>query len=764
MDLMEIISNFFEKYKKAINFDELMSVLKIKMEDRDDVLKILYRLQLDRKIFKDEYDNYIHMPSDFYLKTGFVTLSNRGNFYIIVDNHKVLLRRSREYKIHEGDFVYVELINDNNNLGHDRYLEGIIRGVVSREKDHEEECFLEKGIIHKSNTGKYYLITSSDNKWINLSTSSLETSYPGDMVTALISYKNGRYFAEIKDVIERGNGLHVFEYVKYHGKLCWVPSGRKYYHVELLSDNNFLEGDRIFASISHTTNDTVYIDFISQLDKSSNPVEVAREMAFSYGFVDFFSDKAMAEAKSFKMNDKSNSRVDYTNLKTFTIDSEDAKDLDDAISIERLDNGNYVLYVHIADVTYFLKKGMKLYEEGYKKGTSAYLVNYVFPMLPRILSNGLCSLNEGELKYTKTCKMIIDKDNGKIIDFFITNSIIKSDKKMTYQNIDDILEKGIIPADYSHFLHEIYLMRDLSEILSRAKFKRGYTCFYSDEVKFSVDNDGYVIDTVVTPFSISRKIIENFMLSANEVVASYLYYLGIPSLYRNHEAPHGYKLENVIEELVSNGYLKGANLNDPYLIPKLLKRFKKKKEFEHLSKIILKSMTKAYYSPSCRGHYGLALSYYTHFTSPIRRFPDIKVHEALNYVLDGEVGLKNFDNTLEEDGKFLSEREIAAASAEKEYDQYLLRSYMDQFIGKEMEVKITFIDKEYIYLKTIDNIEGILCHGGNYNIKQKSLSKDGINYRIGDIIKVNLNSFSYQYGMYQFNWINEKGKTLKKVK
>ena len=290
MDLMEIISNFFEKYKKAINFDELMSVLKIKMEEREDVLKILYRLQLDRKIFKDEYDNYIHMPSDFYLKTGFVTLSNRGNFYIIVDNHKVLLRKSREYKIHEGDFVYVELINDNNNLGHDRYLEGIIRGVVSREKNHEEECFLEKGIIHKSNTGKYYLITSSDNKWINLSTSSLETSYPGDMVTALISYKNGRYFAEIKDVIERGNGLHVFEYVKYHGKLCWVPSGRKYYHVELLSDNNFLEGDRIFASISHATNDTVYIDFISKLDKSSNPLDVAREMAFSYGFVDFFSD------------------------------------------------------------------------------------------------------------------------------------------------------------------------------------------------------------------------------------------------------------------------------------------------------------------------------------------------------------------------------------------------------------------------------------------------------------------------------------------
>ena len=336
---------------------------------------------------------------------------------------------------------------------------------------------------------------------------------------------------------------------------------------------------------------------------------------------------------------------------------------------------------------------------------------------------------------------------------------------MSYEDVDAILEDGQMVDGYEEYLPELHLMEELSNLLTKVNLKRGYTSFCCDEVIFAVDENGYPIGTQLSNFSIARKIIENFMLLANETVATYLYYLDIPTLYRNHESPKDYKLEQAIKRLIENGYLKGPiNMKDPYLVPKLLKRYRNRKEFRYLSKIILSAMTRAYYDCECRGHYGLALRYYTHFTSPIRRYPDIKVHEALNYVLDGWIGEINSNSDLKKDGKYLSERECAADEAEREYDQYLLRLYMDKFIGMNMVSEIVFIDKDFIYLRTDKNIDGIIRHKGNFVANKKFLIVNGKRYKIGDRLEVILKSFSNKYDSYQFEFENNDKNVLIKKK
>ena len=468
--------------------------------------------------------------------------------------------------------------------------------------------------------------------------------------------------------------------------------------------------------------------------------------------------------ESLENNKEMDNRVDYTNLVTVTIDGESAKDFDDAISIEKIENGNYILYVHIADVSYFVKSGMNLQQEAYKRGTSVYLGNHVFPMFPSQLSNGLCSLNPGELKFTKTCKMEIDR-TGKVVDFLIVNSMIRSNKRMTYQAVDEVLEQGRIPDGYEDFVSELMLMKELNSILQIKKIKRGYTLFCHDEKDFVFDEYGYPKNVNVKTNSLAREIIENFMLSANEVIASYLHFMEVPTLYRNHEAPKKYHLEKVIKILKETGYWNNQiDMNDPFLVAKLLKRYRNKKEYLYLSRILLKSMSRAYYDSKCGGHYGLGLFYYTHFTSPIRRYPDFLVHETLNRVWNGEVFLNEEYEQLSLKGSYLSEREVAATEAEIEYDRYLLSLYAEQFRKKELQAEIVFLDKENLYLSTTQYLEGVLGHNGEYDRKHKQVLINGKSYHIGDKITVVLDENTNEEGQYIFQFSKSEGKRLIKKK
>ena len=757
MDLVIVLSKFFKTYKKAIDFNGLMAVLKVDTDEQDALMMALRELQLKGEIYKDEYGNYMHVASDFYLKFGKVRLSNKGNLYIKVGKDNIHLKKSRDCKVREGDAVFVEVIDNKGK--HLRYKEAVVKSVVLGDELEHKDSYLVKGKVHKSKGNKFYLVIDNK-KFIRIPKTALGSAYHDDIVTAQIVNKDGFCHAEVKEVTYRNYTKHAYEYVRIGEELRWVPSDRNYYPVELVSTGEFKENDKILADIKSQENGVVYIEYAGMLTKEESPYDVAVRIIKRYGFDEYFSDEALKEAEKLKASSNFSGRTNYINLNTFTIDGETAKDLDDGISIEKLDNGNYVLYVHIADVTNYVKEGMYLYQEGYKKGTSVYLQDYVFPMFPKILSNGLCSLNPNEVKCTKTCKMVIDKDTGKVIDVLISNSVIKSNKRMSYEDVDAILEDGKMIDSYKEYLLELHLMEELSNLLTKVNLKRGYTSFCCDEVVFAVDENGYPTETKMSNTSTARKMIENFMLLANETVATYLYYLDIPTLYRNHEPPKDYKLEQAIKNLIATGYLKGhVNLKDPYLVPKLLKRYHKREEFSYLSNIILNSMSRAYYDYQCRGHYGLALDYYVHFTSPIRRFPDIKVHEALNYVIDGRIGEVSSNKDLKKDGKYLSDRECAADEAEREYDHYLLRLYMDKFIGSDMQAEIDFIDKDFIYLRTDKNIDGILRHKGNFVANKKFIVVNGKRYRIGDRLEVTLTNFSNEYDSYQF----EFGKNDKKV-
>lgn len=757
MEFLDILDNFFKSYKKAISFYKLMKVLEVKAEDKHILERGLYQLQTQGKVYQDEYGNYMHVSREFYLKSGFVNLSNKGNFYIVLNGKNIHLKKSRYIKLQKGDYVYVELVPSLN--GHCKYQEAEVRSIVRKPVSMEFPNYLVKGVVHETNRHVFLLIL--DDKVIEIDKSDLGTAYHGDIVTAEVYEDYKKIRAKVRQVLERKSDCHIYEFCNHDGNLCWVPVGTSYYSVELEeNDNEYKEHDKILAKVKTNKDGITVIECLEKLNQNEVNFNVANEIINSHGFSSVFSENALIEAKNLDFGNIEG-RENYIKLKTVTIDGDNAKDFDDAISIERLANGNYMLYVHIADVTNYVKNGTSLYQDAYERGTSVYLEDFVFPMLPEILSNELCSLNPNELKLTITCRMEID-NKGNVIDFLITKSIIKSDMRMTYKNVDNLLENDVIADNYDKFMDELLLMKELSEILKQRKLKRGYTYFDNSEISFEFDENGRPINLVKENYSISREIIENFMLAANETVASYLYYLDVPTLYRNHEAPKIFYLEKVIYKLKKTGYLKGnINEKDPYFIAKLLKRYRGKKEFAYLSKIILNSMTKAYYDVNCRGHFGLSLDHYLHFTSPIRRFPDIKVHESLKKVWDGELFFD--DEELKKDGIFLSEREIASKEAEREYQHYLMDLYVCDYLGSEVEAEIIFIDNDNIYLMALGYVEGLLKHNSNYDREHKQIYFEGKTYKIGDKINVVLKKFSKEFGQYIFtSSISKEKKLLKK--
>lgn len=758
MEILNILDDFFKTYKRAIDFYQLMSLLEIKAEEKEILERGLYQLQIQGKVYQDEYGNYMHVSEEFYLKSGYVLLSNKCNFYIRLDGKNIHLKKGQQLKIQKGDFVFVELVSSAKN--HVKFQEAEVRSVVKKPISMDFPSYLVKGVVHQKDYQTFVLIL--DDKVIEIEKKNLGTAYHGDVVTAEIYKDSNKIFARVKQVLERASDVYIYEYRKYQGNLCWVPIGTNYYSVVLLGKQDYQEYDKILARVKSEQNGIAFIECLKKLERENDNFNIAKEIVKCNGFPLEFSEQAIKEAESLEIGSVDEKRINYVNLKTVTIDGANAKDFDDAVSIEKLANGNYLLYVHIADVTNYVKPGMALYQEAYNRGTSRYLENFVFPMFPERLSNDLCSLNPNELKLTVTCKMEIDS-SGNVVDFLISDSVIKSAKRMTYNKVDDILEKGIIIDDYKNFIDDLFLMRDLSFILKRKKLTRGYTYFDNDDIRFELDSTGCPQRIVKNNFSTSREIIENFMLVANETVATYLYHLDVPTLYRNHDAPKYYCIEKVIATLKKNGYLNGKiNDKDPFLVAKLLKRYRNKKEFASLSSIILNSMSKAYYAPECRGHFGLALFHYLHFTSPIRRFPDVKVHEALKGVWSGKIFSDDSVETLKRDGNYLSEREVAAKEVEKEYHRYLLNLYVSDYIGKEIEAEIIFMDSDNLYLRTLGYVEGTLTHNGNYDKYHKQVLFNGIKYQIGDRVSVVLKGFSKNLGQCIFDIDGYKEKKLLK--
>ena len=467
-------------------------------------------------------------------------------------------------------------------------------------------------------------------------------------------------------------------------------------------------------------------------------------------------------------------RRNLTDKMIFTIDGAHTKDIDDAISLEK-DGSNYILGVHIADVSNYVKENTGLGNDAYERGTSNYLANTVIPMLPHQLSNGICSLNEGVIRLTMSCVMTIN-EKGKVIDYDIFESYIKSSKKMTYEAVNDILMRDIIPDGYEPFADTLKEMNTLAHILRKEKMERGYIDFNLDEPEIIQDENGKAIDIVRVVREDGEKMIEDFMIAANETVASHIYNMDLPFIYRVHGAPNSDKIDDFTNLLKALGYtLKTRTLDmTPKTMQNVLKELDDKPEFKILSSLLLRSMRKAEYSKENIGHFGLASKAYTHFTSPIRRFPDLTVHRLLKkYLVEKDFSMATINylnNALVSIAEHSSEREVAAQNAERDVDDMKMAEYMESHIGEIYEGVISSVTSFGFFVELPNLIEGLVhvnsLKGDYFNYVPELLSLIGNStkktYRIGDKVKVKCVGASKERAMIDFEVVKEEKDTLKK--
>lgn len=462
------------------------------------------------------------------------------------------------------------------------------------------------------------------------------------------------------------------------------------------------------------------------------------------------------------------SRRDLTNWQIFTIDGDHTKDIDDAISLTK-EEENYILGVHIADVSNYVKENTALGDAAYERGTSNYLANTVIPMLPHKLSNGICSLNEGVIRLTMSCVMKISPA-GKIIDYDIFESYIKSSKKMTYSKVNDILMRDIVDPEYTPYVNTLKEMNKLAHILRKEKIARGYIDFNLSEPEIIQDENGKAIDVVKVIREDGEKMIEDFMIAANETVASHIYNMDLPFIYRVHGEPKSEKIDDFVNLLKLLGYQLQTRVIDlnPKTMQNILKELDDKPEFSILSSMLLRSMKKAEYSKENTGHFGLASKAYTHFTSPIRRFPDLTVHRLLKkYLVEKDFSMQTIDylnNSLVTIAEHSSEREVASQEAERDVADMKMAEYMEEHIGECYNAIIDSVTSYGFYVELENLVEGLVhvnnLKGDYYEYVPELLSLIGKStkktYRIGDKVYVRCINASKETSLIDFEIVEEK--------
>ena len=480
---------------------------------------------------------------------------------------------------------------------------------------------------------------------------------------------------------------------------------------------NAVDGHKVVVELGKKISNTQYegevVDIIGHLnDPGVDILSIIYKYNINVEFPDDVKDevsKMPMEVRDFELKD----RTDLRDELIFTIDGDDTKDIDDAISIKKLSNGNYKLGVHIADVSYYVKEGSPLDDEAMDRGTSVYLVDRVIPMLPHELSNGICSLNPNVDRLAISCVMEFDS-KGRQLDYSIFPSVIKSRIQMTYKKVNSILEDNKVPEGYEAYVDDLKLMAELAKILRSAKEKRGYIDFDVDEAKIIVDENCVPTDVVLRDRGTGEKLIEDFMIAANECVATHIYFMNLPFIYRIHEYPKEEKIRSFLGFVSSLGYTITGNVKDvkPTTIQNILEQLKDKPEYKILSSLLLRSMQKAVYKPENLGHYGLASRCYTHFTSPIRRYPDTTVHRLLRtYLFDKKIDfptIKKWEEKLIYIADHSSEKERASVDCEREVEDMKMAEYMEKHIGEEFEGMISSITSFGMFVELDNLIEGLV--------------------------------------------------------
>lgn len=560
---------------------------------------------------------------------------------------------------------------------------------------------------------------------IFISISDMNGAMNGDIVMVKITRDSSetgkRTEGEIVKILKRNNTKMVgtFEKSGYFGFV--VPDDVKIHQDIFIAKNNIKKaknGQKVVVEITKWPNDKknpegkvievlgykdeVGVDIMSIIRNYNLPEEFPKK-------VDEFANSIPSEVTSLDIQ----GRRDLRNMKIVTIDGEDAKDLDDAISIEKLPNGNFKLGVHIADVTHYVKENNSLDKEAFNRGTSVYLVDRVIPMLPKKLSNGICSLNPNVDRLTLTCMMTID-ENGKVIEHEVFESVINTCERMTYTDVTKILkgEDKDLEKRYEHLLNEFILMEELCKILNKKRMNRGAIDFDFEECKVILDESGKPIDIKPYERAIANRIIEEFMLVCNETIAEYMFWTGTPFVYRIHEKPNEEKIIAFKEFVYNLGYvIKPGKEIHPKALQQVLEEVKGKEEERVISTVLLRSLKKAKYLEECLGHYGLAAKYYCHFTSPIRRYPDLSIHRIIKEFIHGKIDPKRekrLKKFVSEASKQSSEMERVAQDAERETVDLKKTEFMLDKVGEVFEGVISSVTGFGIFVELDNTVEGLI--------------------------------------------------------
>ncbi|MDF2987309.1 MAG: ribonuclease [Eubacterium sp.] len=680
-----IVAFMRETAYKPLLFQELAMVLDVPATDMELFSQVLNELEEEGRIFKTHANRY-GMPSRLNLVAGRIQGHERGYGFLIPDDEMledIFISADSLNGAMHGDKAVARV---NKKSSADRRMEGEIIRIIKRSNT------TLVGTFEKSLSFGFVV---PDNKRIS-----------GDIFISKSEFNGAKKGQKV-----------VVEILKY-------PEQRRNAEgrvIEIIGDANQPGTDILSIIKSYNLEEEFPADVMTQAENVSDTVT-----------------EAMLKG-----------RRDLRGLRMVTIDGEDAKDLDDAVSVEMLPNGNYRLGVHIADVTNYVTENSPLDMEALNRGTSVYLVDRVIPMLPRKLSNGICSLNPQVDRLSFTVMMEIDK-NGKVYNHEIFESVINIDERMTYTNVYKILAEHNeeLIERYKHVVPDFHIMHELAMLLRKKRFQRGAIDFDFDEAKVVLDEKGKPIAVKRYEITIANQIIEEFMLICNETVAEHFFWTNTPFVYRIHEDPDEEKITALNEFLYNLGYsIKGINKIHPRALQDLLEKVKGTPQERIISTVMLRSLQKAKYSSESVGHFGLAAKYYCHFTSPIRRYPDLIIHRIMKLYLKGQMTeqkIAQLESILPEIAKQCSERERAADEAERESEDLKKVEYMKAHEGEVFKGIIANVTSFGMFIELDNTIEGLVRMSSmeddyyNYDERRYSLIGERTHkvYRIGDSVSV----------------------------
>lgn len=687
MEKQELILNFMkdENYT-PMKAKEMAMILGVPKKEYNQFLDIIRYLEENYKIVKNRKNRYRLIGENFV--EGIYRKNQRGFGFVKIDDREDEIYIAKEDSLNalNGDRVLIEITEEQNKV---KRAEGKIKKIIKHEKETVVGTFQES---------RNFGFVVPDDK-----------AFGTDIF------------------ISKGKFLNAKNNQKVVVKITKYPQKGKNAEGEIIE---------VLGSI-----DEAGVDMLSIIKEYDLPAE--------------FPENVIEEAKKYgnKIDEKDiQNRIDCRQDVIFTIDGEDAKDLDDAVRVIKLKNGNYRLDVHIADVSYYVREGSLLDKEAQIRGTSVYMLSRVIPMLPKELSNGICSLNAGQDRFTLSCSMEIN-NKGEVVSAEVYKGIINVTERMNYHDVQKILDKSDekVLKKYEKYIGNFELMAELAEILKKKRLEQGYLNLDIPESKIDLDENGKVISIGKYETSFSNEIIEQFMLSANETIAEKFYWLEAPFIYRVHEDPDIEKVKELNKFLYNFG-LKIRIVNEkiyPKEVSKILEEIKGKEEEKVVSTLILRTLKIARYEAENKGHFGIASKYYCHFTSPIRRYPDLFIHRIIskyleeNYVVSDKF-IEDFKQKAIDRARMSSEREKVATKAERDSEDMKKAEFMQDKIGQEYEGIVSSVTQFGIFVELENTVEGLIRFEnlGNeyfiYDENRKRLIGENSNkvYKIGDRVKI----------------------------